>query len=166
MAAAVFAYTGAWPEADHTFDTFSPSIQLSSPAQIVSTRPGRFIAVAASGGGIHAAGWTTRVIEGLYQELPVELRAPFAKSIGVISAVSGGSGGSLYVLNAHRIDDFRVGRFTNEQVNRYLFQPSVESTLDTMVQKLVFEDWWRILMPVCKFRPTAGVPPRKPGARL
>jgi hypothetical protein len=148
IAVAIVAYTGTWPEADHTFDVFDVSANLPAPEALASIDPQRFIAIAASGGGIHAAGWTTQVLGGLYKELPsIELRKRLAHSIRVISPVSGGSVGSLYLLNAYRFADFREGRFGPEQIESYLFRPSVESSLEPMVQRMVFEDWWRTLMP-------------------
>lgn len=53
------------------------------------------VVVAASGGGIQAAGWTARVMTGLQ----TELGDPFTRSICVVSSVSGGSVGALYCLD-------------------------------------------------------------------
>ena len=53
------------------------------------------VVVTASGGGIHAAGWTAQVLTGLQDWLG----ADFTKSIGLISSVSGGSVGSLFFVD-------------------------------------------------------------------
>jgi hypothetical protein len=142
-----FLYTGSWPEADHTFDVYPAKNELPSPGDLGSLAPKRMLVVAASGGGIHAAGWITRVIGGLYLELPKQLRSTFVKSIRVISPVSGGSVGSLYLLNAYRDPAFRDGNYSEQQIEDRIFLPSVQSSLEPMVQRLVFEDWWRTIMP-------------------
>jgi hypothetical protein len=56
------------------------------------------VVVTAAGGGIQAAAWTTQVLAGLD-----ELYGPeFTRSIGLISAVSGGSVGTMhYLVNGH-----------------------------------------------------------------
>lgn len=57
-------------------------------------RPPPEILVAASGGGVTAAAWTT----GVLTRLEAELGADFTKSLRVISAVSGGSVGTVFYL--------------------------------------------------------------------
>jgi hypothetical protein len=53
------------------------------------------VVVTASGGGIQAAAWATRVLVGLHDRY----KEPFTRSIGLISAVSGGSVGVMYYLD-------------------------------------------------------------------
>lgn len=53
------------------------------------------VLVAASGGGITASLWTTRVLTGLQREVGEE----FTRSIRLVSAVSGGSVGTLFYLD-------------------------------------------------------------------
>jgi len=53
------------------------------------------VAVTASGGGIQAAAWTARVLSGLREMYADE----FARSTFLISAVSGGSVGTMYYLD-------------------------------------------------------------------
>lgn len=55
------------------------------------------IVVAASGGGIQAAAWTARVLTGLEEVFGED----FARSIRVVSAVSGGSVGAMYFINEY-----------------------------------------------------------------
>lgn len=59
--------------------------------------------VAASGGGIRAAFWTARVLEGLGAD--PRFGTEFLRSIRLISSVSGGSVGSLYFLDRMQADD-------------------------------------------------------------
>ena len=59
------------------------------------------VIVAAAGGGIQSAAWTTRVLSGLQQDLS---GAGFDRSISVISGVSGGSVGAMYFADAYRPD--------------------------------------------------------------
>lgn len=61
-------------------------------------RPGErtLVAVAASGGGIQAAAWTARVLVGLHERYGDAL----TRSIRLLSAVSGGSVGAMYCLDA------------------------------------------------------------------
>jgi hypothetical protein len=57
------------------------------------------VVVDASGGGIQASAWTTQVLTGLHEVYG----EPFSRSIGLISAVSGGSVGTAFYLT-HRAD--------------------------------------------------------------
>lgn len=54
------------------------------------------VVVTAAGGGIQASAWTARVLTSLHERYG----NPFAESIGLISAVSGGSVGAQYYLLA------------------------------------------------------------------
>ncbi|NCR41953.1 MAG: hypothetical protein GPJ21_20255 [Microcystis aeruginosa W13-11] len=51
--------------------------------------------VAASGGGIQAAGWTVQVLNGLQEELGYS----FTQAIGLINSVSGGYVGTMFFLD-------------------------------------------------------------------
>lgn len=82
------------PSTDHIFVTESPPTGLASvaPAAIVEKSPHAVITVvAASGGGIRAAGWAARVLTGIQEAVP-----EFIQSLRFVSAVSGGSVGTLY----------------------------------------------------------------------
>jgi hypothetical protein len=59
-------------------------------------RDGRrtLVVVHASGGGIQASAWTAQVLTGLHERYGNE----FSRSVGLISAVSGGSVGTMYYL--------------------------------------------------------------------
>ena len=53
------------------------------------------IVISAEGGGIQAAAWTTRVLKGIVDDLPPDLRPKFVKSVRLLSGVSGGSVGLM-----------------------------------------------------------------------
>lgn len=55
------------------------------------------VVVCASGGGIQAAGWISKVLAGLQEQN--KLGVKFSQAIGWISAVSGGSVGTMYYLD-------------------------------------------------------------------
>jgi hypothetical protein len=55
------------------------------------------VAVAAAGGGITAAAWTTEVLSRLAED--PEIGAPFLSSLALVSGVSGGSVGSLFFVD-------------------------------------------------------------------
>ena len=58
--------------------------------------PKTLVIVTAAGGGIQAAAWTARVLTGLHELYGND----FTQSVGIVSAVSGGSVGALYYLDA------------------------------------------------------------------
>jgi len=96
-----------------------------SPAQVIRAgKPGSaVIVVAASGGGIKAAAWTTRVLTGLEESNP----RIFGGSIRLISAVSGGSVGAMYfvqrVRRERRRSSLQHERFRRRRGPRRSFQP-------------------------------------------
>jgi hypothetical protein len=64
------------------------------------------IVVAANGGGIQAAAWSAQVLTGLEEECQTTQGCDqdFAKSIRLISSVSGGSIGTMYFVNEYEED--------------------------------------------------------------
>jgi len=83
---------------DHVFPiierTKAPATQLR-PEEAFQRAPEAVIVVAAAGGGIQSAAWTSRVLCGLRAELP---GGAFQKSVLAISGVSGGSVGTMFYL--------------------------------------------------------------------
>jgi Patatin-like phospholipase len=83
---------------DHSFHTISrttgTATSLLRPAEKFASAQDHVIAVAAAGGGIQAAAWTSQVLCGLRQELG----PAFDQSVLVISGVSGGSVGTMFYL--------------------------------------------------------------------
>src|SRR5262249_12487914 len=88
-----------WPQSDNYFAVHAmPEGRLGVPPdRALSARGGDLaIVVTASGGGVHAAAWTASVVAQLEQQFG----ARFHQSIRLISAVSGGSVGTMYIVNA------------------------------------------------------------------
>lgn len=67
---------------------------LPKPAERLAAAGDRVIVVAAAGGGIQAAAWTSQVLCGLRNDMG----ATFADSVLAISGVSGGSVGTMFYL--------------------------------------------------------------------
>ncbi|HWY05633.1 MAG TPA: patatin-like phospholipase family protein [Candidatus Acidoferrales bacterium] len=83
---------------DHVFSTVertNPPAKLLRPDEAFQRAPEAVIVVAAAGGGIQSAAWTSRVLCGLRAKLP---GSAFQKSIVAISGVSGGSVGTMFYL--------------------------------------------------------------------
>jgi len=141
LAAIVSAHVHA---TDHYFYMFSAkSTPDLSPAQVIRAgKPGSaVIVVAASGGGIKAAAWTTRVLTGLEESNP----RIFGGSIRLISAVSGGSVGAMYFVSEYDASGAGLPSDTNdleEGVAR-----AEASSLDDIAWGLVYPDFLRIFVP-------------------
>lgn len=85
-----------FPSSDHVFVTEPPltARPVLAPAALVQKSPHPVITVvAASGGGIRAAGWAARVLTGIQEAAP-----EFIQSLRFVSAVSGGSVGTMFFL--------------------------------------------------------------------
>ncbi|MBN4006711.1 hypothetical protein [Nostoc sp. LPT] len=104
------------------------------------------VIICASGGGIQAAGWTVQVLSGL-QEL---LGKSFTKAIGLISAVSGGSVGTMYYLDRFNKDGFleeseqEISNKTKTKVTAS-FYAATKDSLDAVGWGLVYWDLWRFI---------------------
>ena len=99
------------------------------------------VIVCASGGGIQAAGWTVQVLSGL-QEL---LGESFTKAIGLISAVSGGSVGTMYYLDRFNKDGF-LEESEQEKYNKTTsFYAATKDSLDAVGWGFVYLDLWRFI---------------------
>lgn len=110
----LFSALGYWNfQVDHFFKLEQSSIQITDyqqdfknaignrlcPEDFQNNKPCQqeqsLVIIAASGGGIQSSGWTAQVLAGLQQEIGNN----FTKSIGLISAVSGGSVGTMFYLD-------------------------------------------------------------------
>lgn len=83
---------------DHVFSTVeraNPPSKLLRPEEAFERAPDATIVVAAAGGGIQSAAWTSKVLCGLRTEIP---DGAFQKSVLAISGVSGGSVGTMFYL--------------------------------------------------------------------
>lgn len=94
------------------------------------------VVITASGGGIHAAGWTAQVLTGLQKLLGSE----FTNSIGLISGVSGGSVGTMYFL-----DKCGHNGYPEQEDLPVIVQNAVQDGLDAIGWGLVYRDLWRFI---------------------
>ena len=102
-----------------TVGFYRPAFEMPTPREVLAANSaetgGRVIAVCASGGGIHASAWTTKVLT----ELEKQHRHHFAPLLRVISCVSGGSVGAMNFAGAFtpttgQIQDFMLD-YSNTQ---------------------------------------------------
>lgn len=130
---------------DHYYE-LSPEVAdfnpgKDDPQQILRSWRSRFeageepvlVAVAASGGGITASLWTAQVLAGLEQDMP-----GFARSVHVISAVSGGGVGSMYFADAYT----EHGPPAGEDLER-IIEAAGRSSLAATTWGIVYPDLWR-----------------------
>jgi Patatin-like phospholipase len=144
LAAVVSAHIHA---TDHYFYMFSAkSTPDLTPAEVIRAgKPGSAVViVAASGGGIKAAAWTTRVLTGLEENNP----HVFGDSVRLISAVSGGSVGAMYFVNEY--DANGAGLPSNTKDLEQAVGRAEASSLDDIAWGLVYPDFLRIFVPVFK----------------
>ncbi|MEH1968209.1 hypothetical protein [Nostoc sp.] len=94
------------------------------------------VVVCASGGGIQASGWTTKVLTGLQQELG----SKFTQAIGWISSVSGGSVGTMFYL-----DRFGDQGYPEENQLKQIFKSATEDSLDATGWGLAYPDLLRFI---------------------
>ena len=118
-----------------------------------STGNRTLVVITAPGGGIHAAAWTAQVLTGLHARYPQS----FADSIGMISAVSGGSVGAMHYLNAfERLSDaHRQHNLGNDAVfanlSRQVVENAASSSLESVGWGLAFTDLADLLLPGWNF---------------
>jgi hypothetical protein len=94
------------------------------------------VVVCASGGGIQAAGWTVQVLTGL-QEV---LGTAFTRAIGLISAASGGSVGTMYFLDRHSDKGYPKPEDLDQ-----IFESATHDSLDASGWGLAYPDLWRLI---------------------
>ena len=99
------------------------------------------IIVAASGGGILAAGWTAQVLTKLHIELP-----NFAKELRLISGVSGGSVGAAHYVNS--ISEIRnLNGASKERALNAVAEDAMTSSLASTSYGVAFPDFRRVIFP-------------------
>jgi hypothetical protein len=125
-----------------------PAAQLQEVAQVWREQPPSrtLIAVTASGGGIQASAWTARALVGLH-ELYGE---SFMRFVRLVSAVSGGSVGAMYVLDAWPPDGspqwrYPAGASLPEEDS--VCGRAMASSLEATAWGIAFPDLLRILSP-------------------
>jgi hypothetical protein len=101
------------------------------------------IVVAATGGGIPAAAWTARVLTGVEEAARAQFGDRFARSVRMISSVSGGGVGAMYFVN-----QYQDGRLPVD------LEPVVKqaeaSSLDDVAWGLAYPDLLHVFLPVFK----------------
>lgn len=123
------------------------------PARVIRAgKPGTsVVVVAASGGGIKAAAWTTRVLTGLEEDsraaFPSNSRV-FGESIRLVSAVSGGSVGAMYFVNEY--DAKGGGLPADQNVLDGAIRQAEASSLDDIAWGLAYPDFLRTFLPLFK----------------
>lgn len=131
----------------HTYDVYrhDPATrELTTTDVLAPLVPGpdgqkpTLIVVAASGGGILAAGWTTKVLSELQAAYP-----PLRRELRLISAVSGGSVGTVHYVRAH--DDTLEP--LAEETLKTVVKNSLETSLAATAYGLTFPDFHRHLFP-------------------
>ncbi|MFZ2404600.1 MAG: hypothetical protein WAW41_05645, partial [Methylobacter sp.] len=123
-----------------------PVLQARLSNQPVNGRKKTLVVVCASGGGIQAAGWTAKVLTGLQQQLNGE----FTQAIGLISAVSGGSVGTLHFLDQININTGYPdpGNLDN------IFKAATKESLSAAGWGLTYPDFWGLIgLPFLKTTP-------------
>lgn len=97
------------------------------------------VVVAASGGGIQAAAWTARVLTGLEEQCG----PAFGRSVRLISAVSGGSVGAMYFVDAYTQDGLPSDHGALEKI----FELAGRSSLNEAAWGIAYPDLWRAVWP-------------------
>jgi hypothetical protein len=132
-------------EMPHRLRDFLPA----TPAEVVEpllnglAEPGMgsqpiLVVVSAAGGGIQAAAWTAIVLTGLQEEIGPD----FARSIRLISAVSGGSVGAMYYVGA-----FSHGNPPPADSLEEVFLAASHPSLQATVWAMFFHDLPRLVWP-------------------
>jgi hypothetical protein len=137
---------------DHYFYMFETKHSEDlQPAQVIRAgKPGLpVVVIAASGGGIKAAAWTARVLTGLEEDSRAKISSNprvFGDSIRLISAVSGGSVGSMYLITAYESRSKGLPSKTSDLEE--VVARSEASSLDDIAWGLVYPDFLRVFVPV------------------
>jgi hypothetical protein len=129
---------------DHYFPVHRATGPLSppTPAEIAATREPLLTVVAVDGGGIQAAAWAATVLTGVEERWN-----GFHKSVRFVSAVSGGSVGTMYFLAALRPD-----RAPSTQELAGVRQAAMRGSLGEAAWGLAYPDLWRALVPIVFYR--------------
>jgi hypothetical protein len=143
---------------DHYFDLQpyrsapAPTLAEAARAWKVPMSKGHrtLVVVTASGGGIQAVAWTARVLVGLHERY----QEPFACSLRLISAVSGGSVGTMYVLDRWQetpdgpaLPDDAVAFDGDRPAPKSICERAMASSLEGTTWGLAFPDLLRVLTP-------------------
>jgi uncharacterized membrane protein YjdF len=130
----------------HTYDVVA--VEASKPLEpqrilqpLVQTGRKNLIVVAASGGGILAAGWTAQVLTKLHSAYP-----DFGKELRLISAVSGGSVGAAHYVNSVS-EILRLTGDSQRAALQEVAEDAMRSSLASTSYGLAFPDFKRAIFP-------------------
>jgi predicted acylesterase/phospholipase RssA len=128
--------TSQFGPSDHSFHTIDrpPGSTLPTPADLLAKKKDRAILVAAAGGGIQSAAWTSQVLCGLKGEKD----SPLDGNILAISGVSGGSVGTLFYLRCVENPGKEMEAVTAAE----------KSSLEAIAWGLAYPDLRRDLLPL------------------
>jgi hypothetical protein len=147
---------------DHYFEVLDlqHAPNLVTPAEVLKRRaceqgtamlPCPIILVSATGGGIHAAAWTTQMLtelEEAFQKAPVLAQKgyTFHNNVALFSTVSGGSVGLLPFLNEYYADEPFAPQQWADRKER-MFTASSCSSLEAVAWGLEYRDFDTLLTP-------------------
>ena len=95
------------------------------------------VIISLKGGGIHSAGWAVRVLSGLQER--GGLGESFAKSVVLLSGVSGGAVGAMHYIN--NLDP--EGNPAGEAMQA--FKDATADSLDAASWGILYLDFWRLI---------------------
>lgn len=134
------------PLSDHYFKVRLANAAPAAPPPADVLRAGPYdsaIVVCASGGGIHQAAWTARVLCGLHERPAAGHGNVFARAVRLVSSVSGGSVGALHFLSAYRKGHLPPG----DELRPDIMKRVTQSSLDVAAWGLVYPDGLRAAVP-------------------
>jgi hypothetical protein len=145
----ILPFVTAWlPWSDHFFRTDAHDEGYSpTAAKVLALSDAPVIVIAVSGGGIQAAAWAARVLTGLDAALRPELGDAYARSIRMISSVSGGGVGVMFFL-----DKYDNGVLNAGELGTVVKQADA-SSLDEVAWGAAYPDLLRAFFPL-PFRST------------
>jgi hypothetical protein len=121
------------------------------PQNLLAPRRGaKVILVAANGGGIQASAWSARVLTGIEEACRSGDDCggrSFARSVRAISAVSGGSVGAMYFVNAYGKYGAKDGELPDNYGLKQIVKLAERSSLDGVMWGLVYSDFLRTVAP-------------------
>jgi hypothetical protein len=137
-----------WPwVSDHYFQLRPAESLPPTPAQAFRARPAEApahsaVVVAANGGGIQAAAWTARTLTGIEELCRARPGCRFAPAVRLISSVSGGTVGTMYVTAA-----FANGALPDKPVLDKVTKSVEASSLENAGWGALYPDLQRLFFP-------------------
>src|SRR5262245_45769327 len=139
LAAIALVLLVGYAKVDHRFEPAEPPTRSEpsiDPTDVAAPAETNLVVVATAGGGVWAAGWTTRALEQL-----IANRLELRHEIRVISSISGGSVGTAYYIDGL----LRAGRDANvAEILRDVRVRSTASSLEAVAYGFAFSDFPRL----------------------